>query len=139
MDQAKNHNTPIPNLNKLSDIIFLNWKSLTSPDPNRIAALKYIFRRSIRTPDTIVILDTIGSRMGYRIRNWPGVDLPIADTTLDYGAAALGTVHGAGVAYILLQHKDYFPEKTISKIRVWKISGTYNMLFFIEDIVPPSP
>jgi hypothetical protein len=135
---VQNKGYPIPLLKRLSDVTFLTWKSLTRLDPNHIATLKYVFRLTIITPETMSILNAINTRMVGGIGDWPGVDLPIADHPHDYGVAALGTPHGIGVAYFLIQHKEYFPGKTISKIRVWT-TGTYNMLFFIEDIVlPPS-
>jgi hypothetical protein len=138
---------PIPPLNQLSDDIFLNWKRLAGLDPNRIAALKYIFRCNIINDDTRAIVRHVESRIGRTIGNWPGEVFPITKSD-ENGLAILGTPNGAGVAYFLFQHKEYFWEKTISKVRVWKTPPSegsskskqpwLQMVFYIEDI-PQSP
>jgi hypothetical protein len=127
----------LPSLNRLSDVLFLNWKRLAGSDPNRIAGLKYVLHYYVTNRDTKAVISEIESRSLTRIKNWPGRVFPITKSNKN-GLALLGTPNGSGIAYFLFQHKDYFPEKTISKVRVWK-SPEWNgiwvhMLFYIEDL-----
>lgn len=140
---------PVPPLKQLSDDIFLNWIRLAGPDRNRIAGLKYVFRCNVANDDTKNIVVDVESRIGHSIGDWPGEVFQITDTDVNQrdGLAILGTPNGAGVAYLLFQHKEYFPKKTISKVRVWRTppppsepgeEPSLQLLFYIEDI-PPAP
>jgi hypothetical protein len=49
---------------------------------------------------------------------WPGITFDISS---DEGNAILGTVHGAGVAWMLIQRKTGFSRKRIVRITVFRV------------------
>lgn len=42
--------------------------------------------------------------------------------------ALLASAHGAGVAYMLLQHKKQFELKRVSEITVWALEGEHSVM-----------
>ncbi|OAL04328.1 hypothetical protein IQ06DRAFT_290457 [Phaeosphaeriaceae sp. SRC1lsM3a] len=84
----------------------------TSPAP-----IKYIFRVGIQNVPTYSILNKImikHNRDTYEI--WPGVAFPIDS---EEGKAILGTPNGAGVAWLLAQHKKELGNLAIKKVTVF--------------------
>jgi hypothetical protein len=103
-------------LHHWSDVAYLQYltasASLVSP-----SMIEYIFRLRILHPATRSVLDRIVNMQNdgnYSI--WPGVTFDIAS---DEGKAILGTVHGAGVAWILIQRKKEFGGRRIGSVRVF--------------------
>jgi hypothetical protein len=135
---------PMPDLKQMSDVTFLNWKRLAG-SADRIASLKYIISYHVVTPNTRGIVAELERLIEEPIPDYPGVDFPISDAD-DKGLAILGTPQGAAVGYFLIQHKDALPQKTVSKVRVWKtpslienLDPWVHMIFFIDDIIPSPP
>lgn len=57
---------------------------------------------------------------------------PFIDTAF---LALLGCKHGAGPARMLTQHKAWFGQKKISKIKIWTTGlSEYNLMFEIADV-----
>jgi hypothetical protein len=79
--------------------------------PNSPAAYQYILRMYIIHDAKCSILErvvNVHSNGGYSI--WPGIDFDIASEECK---AILGTVHGAGVTWMLIQRKLEFSGKRI--------------------------
>jgi hypothetical protein len=103
-------------LHHWSDVAYIQYLtasvSLVSPPP-----IKYIFRLRILHPATRSLLDRIvnvHNDGNYSI--WPGIAFDIAS---ERGKAILGTVHGAGVAWMLIQRKSEFGGRQIGSVTVF--------------------
>lgn len=130
-----------PPLYHWSDIAYLRWlsaystlASIQSPAPTASPAhlnvadsvplavtspapIKYIFRVGIQNVPTYSILNKIltkHKRDTYEV--WPGMTFPIDS---EDGKAILGTLNGAGVAWLLAQHKKELGNLAIEKVTVF--------------------
>ncbi len=146
---AKLYKIPIPPLERLSDVLFINWLHLAGPDPSRVAALKYVFRFNVKNPLTKAVIKAIETRDNSAIGAWPGRTFPLSEKAEGADAVALlGTPNGVAVAFLLSQHKAYFPQKTISSATVWtsenpdieddEVTLTH-IVFTIEPLLQPDP
>lgn len=133
----------VPPLRHWSDIAYLQWlgassnpevtqsshpgaKSTLSPPSVsdlvpaldiRPAPIKYIFRLTIQNTATCSILNKIMTKHNYPTYNlWPGKTFSV---TSEEGKAIVGTPNGAGVAWLLAQHKKELGERRIEKVTVF--------------------
>jgi hypothetical protein len=87
--------------------------------PNLPPATKYILRIHIMHEATCCILKRIVHvHSNGKCGVWPGITFDISS---DEGNAILGTVHGAGVAWMLIQRKTGFSRKRIVRITVFRV------------------
>jgi hypothetical protein len=104
-----------------SDVVFLQWNHLTGGNPG---ALKYVWRVNIFNADTYAIVKEALKRKYDEGLSTVGRLFSIDD---EEGKAILGTVHGAGVAYLLAQHKDQMGLKSVSGVYVFQSPEKDNM------------
>ncbi|KAH7071391.1 hypothetical protein BKA63DRAFT_475099 [Paraphoma chrysanthemicola] len=109
---------PITNITPLhywSDIAWLQWliasdhtrtnMSVSTPTKSEtvIPPIKFVFRLNIHHPPTYVILNKIAAKQSRNTYDvWPGVTFNVES---EEGRAILGTPHGAGVAWMLIQRR----------------------------------
>lgn len=126
---------PLPPLNKWSDLVPIKWETFggTNRQP-----LRLVLRSGIANPNTISIIQQAFRRLGRTpYPTYPGIDLtPDAESETEVEAfyACLGSYHGAGVAYMLAQHRGLFGLKKIDRIRIWKDEIYMGMILFISDL-----
>ncbi len=115
----------LPDLQKWSDVMFLEWQQHVNPA--NIRNIKKISRAGIANPDSknqvVSAFTTAGMAV---VPAWPGHTFSIdASTFLDPVTgrdphsffAILGSKNGAGAAYMLSQHKAAFGLKTVTPVR----------------------
>lgn len=103
-------------LRRWSDVVFLTWQNLCRGS-ERTKKLKWIFRLNITNDKTKKIIAEVMRGDIHNLKGWPGNTFIASQTS---GLALLGTPHGAGVAWLLAQHKEQFGfQRTVAKITVW--------------------
>ncbi|KAL0943117.1 uncharacterized protein CTRU02_201003 [Colletotrichum truncatum] len=126
---------------KWTDIVAVQWSMYASG-----SSLQRIYRSSIvfeRTKDLIEgALNKVGKGPLDKLPKWPGVDYTPkgnlnktpyqAETEGFFGL--LGSPHGAGAAYLLIQYRAIFGKKRITKIKVWSGPLAPNMILYVEDV-----
>ncbi|KAK5989969.1 hypothetical protein PT974_08232 [Cladobotryum mycophilum] len=142
----------VPRLQKWSDVVALQWQKYAAG-----GTLKYIFRSNVANDNTKGMMRRAFLLAGKTsIPTYPGIDF-VMDTNqgADENSPAaqqfyglLGTLHGAGPAYLLAQHHSLFGgQKRITKIKVWAEVRAWptdgsqgydelvsSMLFFVEAV-----
>jgi len=130
----------LPLLQHWSDVAFLQWASVQQ-DEQGIRGLKYILRENTQNKDTFAVIRHIISglpTMGNLL--WPGVEF---DAKSDNGMALLGTPNGAGVAWMLAQHRAQLGHKVVDKVVLFRHpvvddcghhDMTDNLLFCSRDV-----
>lgn len=131
----------LPNT-KWTDILAVQWNQYASGSD-----LKRIYRSHIIYEETEALMETALEKIGKSgklsdLPLWPGVDFkpgrkplkPPMKPATEAFMGLLGSSHGAGSAYLLIQYRALFNKKTISKIRIWKVEGeeTANMLLYLD-------
>lgn len=125
-------------LKQWSDVVFLQWQQLVWTDyPNagsqRDAAmqrLNFVFRLRIDNAETNRI---IGQVMGNQtIDLWPGKYIAM---TADGGKAMLGTPHGAGVSWLLAQHKNQLGRKWVTGVTIFthQVGHKTSLCYWLKD------
>jgi glucokinase len=104
----------LPPLQNWSDVTFLQWNHITARNPG---ALKYVWRVNIFNADTYAIVKEALKRKYNEEPSTLGRAFSMDD---EEGKAVLGTVHGAGVAYLLAQHKKQMGLKTVRGVYVFQ-------------------
>ncbi|CAA9962859.1 hypothetical protein PTMSG1_06227 [Pyrenophora teres f. maculata] len=111
----------MPLLRHWSDIAFLQYLSTFPSPPPQPLPLKYIFRLTIMNATTCEVLKSVIAKQGVEEYSlWPGLTFDIES---EEGRAILGSPNGAGVAWMLLQHKTQLGEKKIEKVTVFYATG----------------
>ncbi|TID15653.1 Carboxypeptidase S1 A [Venturia nashicola] len=121
---------PSPDLRRCSDLLFLmyhqNQTSKQNPPNNnssKILAPKYLIIPNIITPETVKLFQQLLNST----RKPDTLDFDISinskgytwDARSESGKAIIGTVHGAAIAFFLLQHKRQFGVREIKMVGVW--------------------
>lgn len=130
----------VPVMNKWSDLAFISAKMLDKD----FKVPKYIARVNIWNSQTNKVIENVlrmyrgpGSE-GIFINEdmtlcpppWPGLELDI----VRYEAKLLlQTVHGKGVAWYLIQHKEAYGDKTISKVTLFQHGEHVSMISHVTD------
>ena len=75
---------------------------------------------------------------------WPGVDFVPGRTptkmsmtpAVEAFMGLLGSSHGAGPAFLVIQYRAVFGKKRINKVKIWRSENTpaTNMLLYIESL-----
>ncbi|KAK2001139.1 hypothetical protein LX36DRAFT_570788 [Colletotrichum falcatum] len=132
---AKNRRGNVPDLSALSDVIFFQWLHACKIDKVDPKSLRVAYRFTIVTESTIQIIDQALRQAKHTLA--PGwTNRKVFSTRDSGGAAILGSTHGAGIAWLLIQHKDTLGIKTITEVAVWKNMGSsyYSLRFTIKDV-----
>lgn len=108
----------LPRINRWSDIVWMIWSHLAGASAGQ---LEYVFRHDVQTDESLNIMVEAARRAGQQgghimNANWPGV--PFAKGTDEF-QAILGTPHGKGVVYLLVQHPNELATKNIQSVTVF--------------------
>ncbi|KAL9067578.1 MAG: hypothetical protein Q9161_006767 [Pseudevernia consocians] len=124
-----------PALNRWSDVVYLVWADLCGNEPDAVKKIKYFIRHHIRidSPTVGVINEAIGS--AGNLNPWPGMRF---GTEMEQGKALLGTAHGYGVAWFLINHQETLGRKKVTAVTVFQTvesmtQSFYNLLLEVGD------
>ncbi|MCJ1302767.1 hypothetical protein MMC08_005572 [Hypocenomyce scalaris] len=137
--------TPLPALQRWSDVVYLVYANLCSKNNANPNGIKYFFRWHINdaTSTQPIINQAVGITVAGgangadQLKPWPGTKFTM-DT--DQGKALLGTPHGYGIAYFLIQHQgaQQLGMKTVDYITIFQTTylgkNFYNMLVAVKDV-----
>lgn len=133
-------NDPYPLLSRLSDVLFLEFQRVMAESSQPMDGLKCVWRDQVINAQTRDIAAQVASEthLTRDIPEWPGKDIAAGSDEL---ALLIASPNGAGVAYLLLQHREQLGRKTISGAKVWLETMGLDILFFIDDLgaQPGSP
>lgn len=94
----------VPVLNRWSDFVWALWKDLAG---DKTSSLQYIFRDNVDNGDTKYIMEQVASTQDALVSSgnlhmpFPGKTYSVNDKE---GAALLGTPHGSGTAWLMIDH-----------------------------------
>ncbi|KAK2042892.1 hypothetical protein LZ31DRAFT_622837 [Colletotrichum somersetense] len=109
------HKGNVPQLSALSDVVFLQWLQACKLDNVDPKNLKVAYRLTIITSSTWDTIDLALNNANHELL--PGWENRKVFTMKESeGAAILGTSHGAGIAWLLIQHKHVLGIKTITEV-----------------------
>ncbi|TDZ24698.1 hypothetical protein Cob_v002287 [Colletotrichum orbiculare MAFF 240422] len=112
----------VPELEILSDIIYFQWLEVCAQEDVSPDKINVIFRAHVTYAPTFqLVMRTLKEKGLESIPGWR--DKVVFPMDTDQGLAILGSVHGAGAALFLIQHKERFGLKKITEVTVW---GDYN-------------
>ena len=104
---------PFPALNRWSDVVWQNWTGLAGTQARQ---LRYVMHENIDTLDTRKVIEYI------EVAGPDSLNLPYPGTVYDMrsddGKALLGTAHGMGVAWLVIDHSNV-PGRKIPAVRVF--------------------
>lgn len=126
----------LPNLRQWSDVTFIVWSERAGkqiPLPKAVNSLKYIFTNQVTTKETKEVMgEALSHVTDLRMPPWPGIYFPLGKEEM---RALMGTPHGKGVAYLLLDHPvGMGSRKNVESIHMFATSGQmYNLLFTLTD------
>lgn len=107
----------VPPLNRWADVVWTLWEDTAGK--SLAPSLQYIFRDNVVNDDSKHIMDVVmgipSSDPGLLEAPFPG---KIFDVNTDDGAALLGTPHGVGIAWFLVDHAGTLGKRGI-KITVY--------------------
>jgi hypothetical protein len=124
----------VPQIHKWSDVVAIQWAKLAEEQGRAASSLKYVFKHNVVTDFTKEVMDRV-ARVPVGIdafeKPWPGIILARGS---DRFRALLGTPHGKGVVWLLINHPNLFPNKDIEKITMFTDEyGSYELLFTLTD------
>ena len=129
----------LPDLQRWSDVVYLVWANLCSKNNGDVKGIKYLIRSHIKEKETNTkdIIDQVLG--GAAILPYDG---KTKGTTFsmdtDEGKALLGSAHGYGTAWFLINHQETLGNKEVDSITVFQTTSdggnVYNMLFKIKDV-----
>ena len=70
--------------------------------------------------DTLDVIDKAHALLGRPLSDWPGETFSIERHRESF-LGLLGSAHGSGPAYFLVQHKVWFGNMRIESIQVWVV------------------
>ncbi|CAL8584659.1 hypothetical protein XPA_010247 [Xanthoria parietina] len=105
----------IPELNRLSDVMWYTWDLLASSPAN----LRFIGQDTVTNGVSAVVIDEILERAGSPDAPWPGKTFAL-DT--DEGLALLGIPNGVAVAWLLLDRYRTMGERDPT-VTIWRLPG----------------
>jgi hypothetical protein len=132
----------LPKLCYWSDVVFLQWLQAKS-DYRRVrgksgSQLKYVLRDHIANTETRQIIDRVVIESNVEMMAWPGLEISAEST---HGKALLGSPNGAGVGYLLAQHKRQLRHKIVDRINIFVdkvrpdlFAHDYHLLFVLKDV-----
>ncbi|KAL9026134.1 MAG: hypothetical protein Q9196_005152 [Gyalolechia fulgens] len=117
-------NQPLPALHRWSDVVWQNWTGVAGAQARH---LRYVIRENIITPDVRRLIEyvEIAARPDDLDLPWPGT---VYDMRSDDGRALLGSAHGLGVAWLVIDHSNVLGRK-IPAVRVFTAASMENPAF----------
>ncbi|KAK5727218.1 Mitochondrial import inner membrane translocase subunit tim8 [Elasticomyces elasticus] len=137
---------PVPPLNKLSDVLWLQWKDAVQLHSDGAAQdlgnIKWFYQHIVADADSIKVMSHVQAMPGHLLKPYPGEEYSMEDADplrRDIARAFLGSHNRNVVAYFLAQHrKDIRKKLTVSKVRFFgnKNNGPHDrhFLFFVEPV-----
>ncbi|KAK1974937.1 hypothetical protein LZ30DRAFT_810307 [Colletotrichum cereale] len=117
-EAAMNGIEVVPDLNALSDIAFFQWEDACQHESVNIRNLKVVFRGQVTyAPTKDIVIQALKESGHRKLPGWK--DRAVFTMNDEGGAAILGSTHGSGVAWMLIQHKDKLGIKTVTEVAVW--------------------
>lgn len=109
---------PVPALHRWSDVVWQNWTDIAGAQARN---LRYIIRENILTPEVRRLIEYI------EIQHEPDkLDLPwpgnVYDMKSEDGLALLGSPHGMGVTWLVVDHSNVLGRK-IPAVRVFTVGS----------------
>ena len=103
-------------LKQWSDVVFLKYQHLMEEyaEEGAMKRLKYVFRIHITHDTTRAVIDKVLG--GDQLAVWPG---KYFDMSTREGKALLGTPHGFGPSWLLVQHKEQLGRKVVVGVTVF--------------------
>ncbi|KAK3634635.1 hypothetical protein LTR56_015215 [Elasticomyces elasticus] len=137
---------PIPPLNRLSDVLWLQWKDAVqhhSDNPGqRLGNIKWFYQHIVADADSRDIMDAVQAMPDHALKPYPGNEYSMTDPGIrgEIARAFLGSHNGNVVAFFLAQHRDEIGRKlTVSKVQFFGDAAIsqYNR-HFLFHVVPLS-
>jgi hypothetical protein len=128
------HEGPFPELERQSDLMFLEYQRKMEEMHKPMTGLKGLLRAGvINSESKNIAAKALGMTTfnGARLPAWPGRDFQ-ADS--DEAAALCASPNGVAAVWLLANHKEQLGHKTISKVRVYGDYNTLSFLFVFEDV-----
>ncbi|KAI4714193.1 hypothetical protein J4E89_001643 [Alternaria sp. Ai002NY15] len=128
----------LPSLKYWSDIAFHQWAHSVHTQEKEVHNLKFIMRENISNEDTLAVIHSILDASPPQSQACTRSGLYL-DMNSVHAIALLGTAHGAGVAWLLAQHRDQLGRKVIAGIRIFysdeppEGDRALNLLFYLRD------
>lgn len=122
----------LPKINRWSDVVWSVWADTAG---GAAGSLQYIFRDNIVTADTRAVIDEAIEPKKFGDLAWPGKTFSQGELA---GQALMGTPHGAGIAWMLIDHADVMRKRDID-ITVYSGAGNgpgkpfYYLLFNLKS------
>jgi len=136
--EENNLGDDVPSLKYWSDVAYLQWACRNTDSSD----LRYVMRMSITNKKTKAVIQHIKQQDHPNASGSYSFDVEDRDQV----TAFLGTPNGAGVAWLLIQHKQQLGHKTVYKVTVdcreiWHKSKTIipSLVFHLRDAVTPNP
>ena len=125
----------LPDVQKWSDVVGIIWADEAG---DSAGALKYILRQSIVTPETKGIIRQAAitqegehDTRDWKLKEWPGFEFEVDSVEFN---ALLGTPHGSGVVFLLLEHPNEMPGKNIESVNIFATEdGDWHQLWTLTD------
>ena len=127
-------------LKRWSDVVWLIWQRLhTDSDTERdVGNLQHVFRFSVTNADARARMRGVLSRQSLSMYGpppkWPGLRFSIHD---DMAKVLMSTSNGAGVTWLLTQHKRQLGVKVVDELRMFSCEGSdgwnWNLYFHVVD------
>jgi hypothetical protein len=131
---------------KWTDIMAVMWGQYAAGKD-----LKRVYRSAVVMEETKELMERALKEVGKLptgdlddLAEWPGVDFQPGKTptktptpaAVEAFMALLGSAHGAGPAYLVIQYRAVFGKKRINKIKIWRSENkpVANMLLYMESL-----
>ncbi|KAF1922326.1 uncharacterized protein M421DRAFT_412960 [Didymella exigua CBS 183.55] len=131
---------------KWTDIMAVSWGQYAAGKD-----LKRVYRSAVVMPETKALMESALLKVNKLpggdlddLPQWPGVDIVPGRTptkmpmtpAVEAFMGLLGSSHGAGPAYLVIQYWAIFGKKRINKIKIWRSENkpVANMLLYMESL-----
>lgn len=122
----------LPPLNRFSDVVWTVWNRVCEEASKDPSSLRYIGRDRIANSDTTAVINEVFAKKG-AVVGWPGYTYGIDS---EDGQALLGTPHGVGVAWLLIDRVGKLGTR-VPKVTIWSPSpGSFRMLWDLQPLTP---
>jgi hypothetical protein len=127
-----------PDLQRWSDVSSLQYyhhMDGNADGTSKVPAPRWIVRSQIKpiSTDTIEAIAKAHALVNREAADWPGVDFDL-HTTEEAFMGLLGTTHGQGPGFFLTQHKQWFGNMEIDKIKIWLGGTSFYMAFSVVPV-----
>lgn len=115
----------VPPLNRWSDVVWTLWSDIAG---GQASSLRYIFRDNVVNEDSKHVMDVAmglpndSPGTGTLDAPWPGKTFSIVNGDLE-AFALLGTPHGNGISWFLIDHQEVLGKKNDIRITCYTGRG----------------